>query len=70
MILLIIPEINIIDFPSLIWHSLKSGSETRDPGHRDLGPCNPGTGTLGLGTCDPGTWDPDTRDPGNGTLGT
>ena len=48
-----------------LWHSLKSGLETRDPGRCDL---DPGTMELGPWACDPGTWVPDTWDPGNGIL--
>ena len=54
------------------WHSLKSGSETRDPG-----PCDPGPETWDPETRDPRPWDPapwdsgawntDTQEPGNGT---
>ena len=58
MIILIIPGMNIIDFPSLIWHSLKSGSETRDSGR-----------TQEPGTRDPGTRDPKPWDPGLWDLG-
>ena len=54
-------------------HSLKSGSETRDPG-----PCDPGPESWDPETRDPRLWDPapwdsgawntDTQKPGNGTL--
>ena len=42
------------------WHSLKSGPETRDPGHWDLEPWNLKT----LGPWNPETLKPETRDPG------
>ena len=44
------------------WHSLKSGSETRDSETQD-------SGLWDQGTCDPATRGPDTPDPGTWTLG-
>ena len=47
-----------------IWHSLKSGPETRDLAHWDLGPWD----TETLGHRDPRTWDPRTLELGPGEL--